>query len=174
MAKKFITTRELNLIDNWNKELIQSTVEQEIVYWAIAYEESKVNSLYGEAVVKATRKPVKINARVEFEQTATTTGGSVLDSTYSIKVQLHTKECTERNIKPLIGDFIEFGQIVFEITTVGHAEPVFGQINDKLSYQLTCVPSREGQFRADSSTYDNVDNTHPVEAARPRSLGDDL
>ena len=46
MAKKFVTTRELNLINRWNKELIQSTVEQEIIYYGISYEESRVHDVY--------------------------------------------------------------------------------------------------------------------------------
>ncbi len=174
MAKKFVTSRELNLVDRWNKELIQGTVEQEIIYYAISYEESRVHDVYEESVYKEYMQPVRINARVEFDQTATTSGGGTADSTYTCKVFLHHKECVERNLKPRDGDFIEFGQIVFEITTAAWAKPVYGQMNAKLEHELTCVSSREGQFKADSSRIDEIDNTHPVETARPRTLGDDL
>jgi hypothetical protein len=174
MAKKFVTTRELNLINRWNKELIQSTVEQEIIYYGISYEESRVHDVYEESVYKEYMNPVRINARVEFDQTATTAEGGTADSTYSCTVYLHHQECVERNLKPREGDFIEFGQLVFEITTAGWAKPVFGQMNAKLEHKLTCVSSREGQFKADSARIDEIDNTHPVEAARPRTLGDDL
>jgi hypothetical protein len=174
VAKKFITTRELRLIDSWNKELIQGVVQQEIIYYAISYEESKVHDVYDEAIEKEYLQPVRINARVEFEQLASKVGGAGIDSNYRVSVSLHHQECEERNLKPREGDFIEFGQVVFEISTVAWAEPVYGQMNDKLSYKLTCVPSREGQFKADNVTADAVDNTHPVEPARPRTLGDDL
>ncbi len=174
MARKFVTTRELSLIDSWSQELIQGVSQQEIIYYAISYEESQVHAVYDEAILKEYLQPVRINARVEFDQTATKAAGGTLDSTYTLNVELHADECRQRNLKPREGDFIEFGQTMFEITTVGHAEPVVGQINDKLSYKLTCVPSREGQFKADNVTQDGVDNTHPVESARPRTLGDDL
>lgn len=174
MARKFITNRELGLIDSWSRELIQATVQQEIIYYAISYDDSRVHDVYDEAVLKEYLQPIRINARVEFDQMATKAAGGTLDSTYSVKVTLHADECRERNVLPREGDFVEFGQVVFEITTVGHSQPVFGQISDKLKYELTCVPSREGQFKADSVTSDGVDNTHPVESARPRTLGDDL
>lgn len=174
MARKFITSRELALVDLWNKELIQGTVEQEIIYYAISLEESRVHDVYDEAVYKEYLQPVRINARVEWGQTATTAGGGTADSTYSCKVFLHHQECVERNIVPREGDFIEFGQIVFEITTATWAKPAFGQMNAKLEHELTCVSSREGQFKAENVRIDEVDNTHPVETARPRTLGDDL
>ncbi len=174
MARKFATTRELNLIDRWNKELIQDTVEQEIIYYGISYEESRVHDVYDESVYKEYLQPVRINARVEFDQTATTSGGGTSDSTYTCTVYLHHKECVERNLVPREGDFIEFGQIVFEITTAAWSKPVFGQMNAKLEHELTCVASREGQFKVESVRIDEVDNTHPVESARPRTLGDDL
>lgn len=174
MAKKFITTRELSLIDRWNRELIQGTVEQEIIYYGISFEESRVHDVYDEAVYKEYMQPVRINARVEWSQTATVAGAGTADSTYSCKVYLHHQECVERNVSPREGDFIEFGQVVFEITTATWAKPVFGQMNAKLEHELTCVASREGQFKADNVRDDEVDNTHPVESARPRTLGDDL
>lgn len=174
MARKFITERELNLIDRWNKELIQGTVQQEIIYYGISYDESRVHDVYDEAVYKEYYQPVRVNARVEFQQGATVTGNGTADSAYTVKVYLHHDECVDRNINPREGDFIEFGQIVFEITTSAWAKPVYGQMNAKLEHELTCVASREGQFKADNVRIDEIDNTHPVETARPRTLGDDL
>lgn len=174
MARKFITTRELRLVDSWSRELIQGVVAQEIIYYAISYEDSHVHDVYDEAITKEYLQPIRINARVEFDQTATKSTGGSLDSNYSCNVILHAEECRERNLKPREGDFVEFGQGIYEITSVGHSQPVFGQINDKLKFVLTCIPSREGQFKADNVSVDNVDNTHPVEPARPRTLGDDL
>ena len=173
MARKFITTRELGLVDNWNKELIQGTVQQEVLYYAIS-DDSVVHDVYNEAIVKEYSQPVRINARAEFQQLATAAKGGTLDSNFRVSVSLHREECDERNIKPREGDYIEFGQLVLEITTVGWDEPVYGQMNDKLSYRLTCIPSRETQFKVENVTADSVDNTHPVNPARPRTLGDDL
>ncbi len=174
MARKFITTRETALIDGWSRELMQDFVQQEVIYYAISFEDSRVHDVYDEAVLKEYLQPVRINARVKFDQTATTAAGGTIDSTYSLQVQLHPEECRQRNVVPREGDFIEFGQVVFEITTVGYSQPVFGQIDDKLKYELACVASREGQFKVDNVRIDGVDNTHPVQHPQVRTLGDDL
>lgn len=174
MAKKFITTRELNLIDSWNKELIQGVVQQEVIYYGISYEESQIDDVYDESIRKEYYQPVRFMARVEFKQDTTTSAGGTLDSNYSLSVQAHKKELDERNIRPREGHFIEHGGAIFEITSVGISEPVFGQINDKLLVEISCVPSREGQFKAENISFDGVDNTHPVNPRRPRTLGDGL
>lgn len=174
MARKFITTRELGLIDSWSRELIQGTVQQEVVYYGISYEESRVHDVYDEAVLKEYLRPVRINARVEFDQGPTSAKGGVVDSTFTARVVLHAEECRERNVSPREGDFIEYGQVVFEVTSVRHAQPAFGQVNDKLKYELSCVASREAQFKVDSVRADGVDNTHPVSPRTPRTLADDI
>lgn len=174
MARKFVTTRETALIDGWVRELVQDFVQQEIVYYAISFEDSRVHDVYDESVLKEYLQPVRINARVKFDQVATVAKGGTLDSNYQLQVQLHPEECRQRNVVPREGDFIEFGQVVFEVTTVGYTQPVFGQIDDRINYDLTCVPSREGQFKVDSSRIDGIDNTHPVEHPSVRTLGDDL
>lgn len=174
MARKFITARETALIESWSRELIQDVAQQEIIYYAISVEGSRVHDVYEEAILKEYLLPVRINARVEFDQGPTEAKGGNLDSTFICKVMLHPEECRERNIVPREGDFIEHGQIVYEITSVGHTQPVYGQIQEKLQYRLTCVSSREGQFKVDSSRIDNVDNTHPVPPVVVRTLGDDL
>ncbi len=174
MARKFITDRELRLINSWSRELVQGTVSQEIIYYAISYEESRVHPVYDEAIMKEYMAPVRINARVEFEQSATDSGGGTLDSNYTMSVSLHPEECRDRNLRPREGDFVEYGQVVFEVTSVGTGQPVFGQISDKLQIKLTCTPSREGQFKVDNVSVDGIDNTHPIVAKRARTLGDDL
>lgn len=174
MAKKFITSREIAFIDRINKELIQSTVEQEILYYAISAEETTVDDTYDESISKQYFNPVKINAIVDFDQISTRSKSGILDSNYSIDIKLHVSECIDRNIKPQEGAFVEFGQNVFEITSVSLSQPIFGQINDKLKYQLTLVPSREGLFKINNITPDGIDNSHPVNRKKTKSLGDDL
>src|SRR5690349_9573165 len=107
MARKFVTTRELALIDSWTRELIQDVVEQEIIYYAISVEESSVHDVYDEAIQKVYRQPVRINGRCSFSQEGTKARGGTLDSQYTLEVYLHTQELNERNVDPHEGDFVE-------------------------------------------------------------------
>lgn len=163
MAKKFVHDRDLNFINNINKELIQNVVEQEVIYYAISEEHTVSHRLYQESIEKVWFNPVRINARVDFNNSTVLSTNFSMDSKYELQVFFHTKELVDRNVNPKEGDFIEFGQIVFEITSVTKPQLVFGQVNDKLMTKCICVPSREGQMQIHSDSSRFIDNTHPVE-----------
>lgn len=162
MSFKFITEREHAFIARINKELIQKVSGQEISYYSIDASKSKVNSLYGEAIQKVWDAPVKIFARVLWGNESTQTTNRGVDSQYSCEVYFHKLELDERNVKPREGDFVEFGEVFFEITSVTQPQIVFGQVNNKIMTKCICIPSREGQFQAGSSSDRNIKNTHPL------------
>ncbi len=174
MSKKYISTRELKLLESWTRELVQDVSKQYILYYAILIEESGVHDVYDEATVKTFADPVMVNARVEFDEGPTKAGGGTIDAGYTMTAYCQPHELTDRNVHPREGDFVEYGQVMFEISSVRLRHPAFGQMNEKVTVQLDCVPSREGQFKADNVTADAVDNTHPVEPRRVKTLGDDL
>ena len=163
MARKFITERELAFIDKINKELIQAVTGQEVNYFAISTEKSSVHKLYDEAVNKVWDAPVKINARVMWNNETTQATSYGLDSKYSCEVYFHKLELQERNVEPKEGDFIEFGKVYFEITSVTQPQIVFGQVNNRLMVKCMCVPSREGQFQNGNSSSENIDNSYDIE-----------
>lgn len=160
---KFITEKELAFIDNINRELIQKVVAQEVIYYAISVEHTEVHSLYNESVDKVWYSPVRINARVEWENPTVDTTQMSLDSKYSCNVFFHDTELNDRNVNPKEGDFLEFGSVVFEITSVTRPQLVYGQVNKKIQVMCKCVPSREGQFQIHSDSAKFIDRTHPVE-----------
>jgi len=163
MSRKFITDREIAFINSINKELIQSVVGQEISYYSISLEKSRANRLYDEAIEKVWDPPVLINARIMWDNTQSASTSFGVDSKYSLEVYFHNKELEERNILPKEGDFIEFGEVFFEITSVTQPQIVFGQINNKIMTKCVCVPSREGQFQAGARDSEGIQHTHPVE-----------
>jgi hypothetical protein len=166
MSRKFVTEKEIAFINSVNKELIQRVSGQEVNYYAISMEETRSNKLYGEAVEKSWMPPVKVNAMVEYDNTATQSTLQGVDSKYTAILYFHTQELIDRNVLPKEGDFIEFGQIFFEITSVTQPKLVFGQVNNKILTRCDCISSREGQFQAGASSDDSEDNSHPVEQSR--------
>jgi len=163
MARKFITERELDFIGRINHELIKKVVGQEISYYEIDLERSKVNRLYEESIEKVWKSPVMVNARVLWDNPSSNTTNFGVDSKYTAEVYFHTLELNERNVRPKEGDFVEFGQVFFEITSVTQPQIVFGQVNNRIMTKCICVPSREGQFQSGGRSSEGVDNTHPIE-----------
>lgn len=163
MARKFITEREHAFIGAINHELIQYVSGQVVNYYAMSLPETRVNDLYNEAVQKTWSPPVAVNARVRWTNEGTTSNNFGQDSKYGLEVYFHTLELTERNVLPKEGDFVEYGQVFFEISSVTQPQLVFGQVQDRIMTKCVCVPAREGQFQAGNVSSENVDNSHPVE-----------
>ena len=162
MSKKFVTELELNFINQVTKELIQKVVGQEVNYYAISIPESKVNKLYQEAVKKVWSPPVTANALVQYDNSGVASTNFGVDAKFSCDVFFHALELQERNLVPKEGDFIEFGQVFFEITAVTQPQIVFGQVNNKVMTKCTCIPAREGNFQNGNNSSQNKDNSHPV------------
>lgn len=162
MSRLFITDREIAFINGVDRELIQHVVAQDVMYYAILVAESKPHRLYSEAVRKVWAAPVRINARVHWDNSGVSSTNFGSDSKYNAEVFFHTQELTERNVVPREGDFIEFGQVFFEITSVTKPDIIFGQVNNKTQIKCVCIPSREGQFAAGNNSSENIDHSHPV------------
>lgn len=163
MSRKFITEKEFEYINKINKELIQNFTGEEVIYYAISKEHTVVHRLYNEAISKVWFHPVRVNARVEYDNPGDFSTSFTIDSQYDLIVYFHNQELRDRNVKPITGDFIEYGQIIFEITSVAQPQRVFGQINNKIMTKCVCKPSREGQMQIYGEHANFVDNTHQIQ-----------
>lgn len=161
MSRKFVTHAELDFIDSIDRELVQSVTGEEVTYYAISLEKSSVHSLYEEAIEKVWEPPVKINARILWDNTQSTTTKFGVDSKYPTEVYFHKNELDERNVSPKEGDFLEIGGVYSEITSATTPQIVFGQLNERLQVKCVCVPAREGQFTAGGRNSEGIDNSHP-------------
>lgn len=170
MARKFVTTKEYALFSSINKELIQNFVGQEVVYYPISRDLTSVRNIYGEAVEKQYIDPVRLNCLVRYDNPVVKSTDIGLDSEYQLEVYALNDELVERNLVPLEGDFLEYGQTFYEVASVTQPQLVYGHVDNKLMKKLLCVPSREGQFAAESySGEGGEDFSHPVLPPRPRN-----
>lgn len=163
MSRKFVTDREIAFINSISKELLQRVVGQDIKYYAFILNQSNVHRLYNESMNKTWSAPVLVNALVLWNNPSVKSTNFGSDSEYRAEVYFHTQELNERNVLPKEGDFVEFGQVFFEITAVTYPQIVFGQINNKIMTKCICTPAREGQFQAGNQSDKNIDHSHPVE-----------
>ena len=146
MGRKFIGRKEINFVNAINKELIQNVVGQEVFYYAILADKTKVNDLYEEAVTKIWANPVKCNARVMYENTTEQIGVFPPDAKFNVDVYFHSDELVQRNLAPKMGDFVQFGDLMFEIYTVTRPQIIWGLIEQKMMTKCSCGPARKGQF----------------------------
>ena len=142
----FLGQKERNLVKQVNDELIERVIGQQIVYYPISIEHTKYNEIYGEAIVKSYRHPVHVYALVEWEGIKTENEG-YMDSISSIKVHFHRRRLTEdQDLYVREGDFVLYGDTLFEIMTLETPKALFGQIEHKFEITANCVRAREGLF----------------------------
>lgn len=143
---KFVGRKELEFISRITKELVQKIVGQEVIYYAILAERTRTNDLYEEAIVKVHAAPVRANALVMYENTTEAVTSFQPDSKFHVDVYMHQRELDERNLAPKMGDFVKFGEVLYEVYSVAHPQIAFGMIDQKVMAKLNCGPARQGQF----------------------------
>jgi hypothetical protein len=146
MSRLFTGKKELAFVAQIGKELIQRVVGQEVVYYQILAEKTKTNDLYNEAINKTYAVPVKTNCLVYYENTSDAVTNFPPDSRFNVDVYFHNIELKERNLEPRMGDFVQFGEVVYEIYQVIRTQIAFGQIDQKVMTHCKCGPARQGQF----------------------------
>lgn len=142
----FIGRKELAFTADITKELVQTVIGQEVFYFAILADKTKTNDLYNEAIQKVWSDPVKCNALINYENSNEVIGIMPSDAKYKIDVYFHTTELNERNISPKMGDFVQYGKVMFEIYSVSESQIAFGMIDQIIMTKCNCGPARKGQF----------------------------
>ncbi len=150
MSKLFIQSKEINFINNINKELIQKIIGQEVIYYAISDSYTKSHRLYDEATQKVFQKPVITNALVEWNGQIVSSMNFSVDVVHNAVFYFHKKELDERNLIIRVGDFIEFSNIFFELMDVTTPQLIFGQANQKIMMQANGIQSRLTNFSFDT------------------------
>lgn len=128
------------------KELVQEVVGQEVIYYQVLSEQTRANDLYNEAIQKIYAQPVKLNALVYYENTTEQVTNFPADSKFKVDVHFHVGELNDRRLDPKMGDFVQFGTVVYEILNVTQPQMAFGQIEQKVMTKCSCGPARQGQF----------------------------
>lgn len=145
-GRLFVGQSEINFFDGITKELLQQVVGQKIIYYAISEEHTNTHRLYDEAIKKTSYQPVEVNALILFNDPMQTAGQFSIDTVYSIEAYFHIHELREREIIPREGDFVKFGDILYEIEKLTKPQITYGQIENQVMHKAVCRVSRKSQF----------------------------
>jgi hypothetical protein len=144
----FLGKKERDLVKQVNDELIERVIGQTIAYYPIDIERTNFHDLYGEALTKTFLPPVRVNALVEFDGITTKYSSNIgLDKESSITIHFHKRRLTEdQDLYVREGDFVLYGDILYEIVTLSEPKQLFGQIDHLLEISAKCIRAREGLF----------------------------
>lgn len=143
----FVTSKEVRFFNHIAKELVQRIVAQKVIYYSVSEQHTKTHRLYDEAIKKTVFTPVELNALVLYNEPLQSATQFSIDTVYSVEVYMHIHELQERNLVPREGDFVKFGQVVYEIEKLSKPQIVYGQIDHQVMIKANCRVSRESQFK---------------------------
>lgn len=145
----FLGEPERNLVKQINDEVIERIIGQTIVYYPISRENTNYHPVYGEAIQKNFLSPIKIIALVNWEGSSTSTESFGIDRLTSITVRFHRRRLVEdQDLYVREGDFVLYGDTMYEIVSLNEAKLLFGQIDHKFEIEAKCIKSRESMFMA--------------------------
>lgn len=145
----FLGQKERDLVKQINDEVIERVIGQTVTYYPISRDLSLYNPVYGESVKKTFLSPIKVQALVKWEGSATTTEVFGVDRRTSITINFHRRRLTEdQDLYVREGDFVLYGSVFYEIVTLSEAKLLFGQIDNKFEITAKCIKARESIFNA--------------------------
>ena len=146
----FVGKKEKDLVKHVNDEVIERIVGQTIMYYPISLEHTNFHKLYGEAIQKSFLNPIRVYAMVKYISQTTSTTPLGVDRIEKISIAFHKRRLTEdQDLFVREGDFIQYGQNLYEILTLEEPKWLFGQVESSFEIAATCVRAREGLFNAE-------------------------
>lgn len=144
----FIGNRERALFENLNDEIIQDIVGQYVDYYQVDSSHTEQDELYGEAISKVYKHPIRIYCLVDYQEPTATSTLEGVDTKYSIQVQFSRAKLAAQNIYPREGDFVLFGEVYYEIKNVLEVKIVGGMAYDNWKWDILCnaAPTRIDQL----------------------------
>ena len=144
----FLGEKERNLVKQVNDELMERIIGQQIAYYPISRDKSNYHPLYGEAIEKNFLSPVRVYVLIEWPDAQTVYAEDIgLDKEWHIKLHFHYRRLTEdQDLFVREGDFIQYGESLYEIVKTVIPRLLFGQIEHTMEISALCLLSREGVF----------------------------
>lgn len=136
----FGSTSDFSLIRRMNRELLQSVVEQEILYYKIDLENTPVN-IYGESVERNYISPVKINCLVTRGDQVITVQDFGPDMSRDVSFAFLREDLVDIQAVPEVGDIVFWQEDYYEVDTVRENQLFLGR-DEK--YNLTEYGQRFG------------------------------
>ena len=144
MAGRFFSSNDLRTFETFNKELVgdlrlskDGIINQTIKLFKVSAEHTSTN-LYGESTGGKIYKPgVKVNALIESEDFSFETDEFGPDSNQAVTFAFQRKNLIDINLKPEIGDVINWNYAYFEINSINENMLIGGDV-DK-NFDLVCT-----------------------------------
>lgn len=145
-APLFFNDKERALQKAVSTEINERVLGQQILYYAIDKERTSFHPIYGEAINKVFLPPVAVYASVEWQGNIITSETNLgTDTIEKVVIHFHNKRVQDdQRLQVFVGDFVLYGQRLFEIVSMIETRQLFGNIEHKAETSANCIQSRLG------------------------------
>ena len=124
---RFVSQRDFNLFQHFNRELVSDIVDVDIILYKIVLETTAIN-IYGEATEKARYTPVELKAIVKYDKSqADASSGFGVDVMQNVEFRFVRALLQQVSTYPEVGDIIKYNDSYFEIDNINDTQYVAGQ-----------------------------------------------
>ena len=135
---RYFSQRDINLVNQFNAELMRDIIETYVVCFKICASETRVN-MYGEAAPtegKSFFPGVELTALIDRADITTNDEGFGPDRDQSVVFKFRELALKDANFYPEVGDFILFNDRYHEVNNVVQEQFLGGQANK--SHSIIC------------------------------------
>ena len=144
MARLFVTAREIDFISDITKEITKDVIGQVIYYYKPRLDLSDAENVYDEMTERVFDPPVEIDCRVQWNPSEKSTDRYGHQALSAIEIYLHYRDLIDRGIVVEEGDFFQFGDTFYEMTTVNTDKIMFGLVEHITGYRVVGKQARKG------------------------------
>jgi hypothetical protein len=135
---RYFSQRDINLVNQFNAELMRDIIETYVVCFKICAAETRVN-MYGEAAPtegKSFFPGIELTALIDRADITTNDEGFGPDRDQSVVFKFRELSLKDANFYPEVGDFILFNDRYHEVNNVVQEQLLGGQSNK--SHSIIC------------------------------------
>ena len=135
----FVPSKEIELIDAMNEELIDEIVGQTVDIYKISVDNTEEN-MYGESTTKYYDKGFRVNCLINFEEPTIEQDDFGADVNTRIEMYFHRTTLKEAGFVPEVGDIVDWNNFYFEINGVTEPQLIAG--HQVFSHQIKATAHR--------------------------------
>ena len=137
----FVPSKEIELIDVMNEELIDEIVGQTVDIYKISVDDTEEN-MYGESTTKYYDKGFRVNCLILYNEPEINQDEFGADLNTSIEMYFHRETLKRENFLPEIGDIVDWNGHYFEMNSVTEPQLIAGHQGFKHQIKATAHRSR--------------------------------
>ena len=147
MAGRFWSEKDVNAIDQFNKELVEDVVSTTCDLYSVSVEETETN-VYGEAKGggKNYKNPVSIPCLISHEDITFQTNETGPSANQSVSFAFLRNKLVDLNVRPKIGDVLNWNYAYFEINTINENKLLGGDAEKNHDLEAICHMTRRSKL----------------------------